>query len=177
MAIGSLSSLWRKASGVAAISALAIAMLGMTAPAASAAARPRPANLPRITAHAASRTAARSVAKPGISFTATNCTVTPQTPFEYFGGTFGGGEEGLAGASCNGTVYSLEVIVALFLNSTEVAFNTNTVLSTASGSADTVYPLSSGDYVTEAQICVTWTFGGSTTCSGVAATNPAVFLP
>lgn len=40
MAIGSLSSLWRKASGVAALSALAIAMLGMTAPAASAATNP-----------------------------------------------------------------------------------------------------------------------------------------
>jgi hypothetical protein len=103
--------------------------------------------------------------------------VTPETPFEYYGGPYGGGEEGIAEAECTGgTVYALEVIVALFLNGTEVSYNTNTEYVTASASADTIYPLSAGDYKTEAQVCVTWTYGGSTSCSGIAASS-TIYLP
>ena len=109
--------------------------------------------------------------------TATSCMVTPNAPFEYFGGTYGGGEEGIAEAECmGGTVYELEVIVALFRNGTEVSYNTNTEYVTSTASADTVYPLSAGSYTTETQACVVWTFGGSSSCTGVAANGP-VSLP
>src|SRR5580692_11638740 len=109
-----INSLWsrlgRRAYGIIALTALAAAALGAAAPGASASAAPRLERLPAISRHAAESLTtnptvrSRSVAPQ----TATSCTPTPETPFEYYGGTYGGGEEGIAEASCTGgTVYAL----------------------------------------------------------------------
>jgi hypothetical protein len=151
-----------------------MAALVAAASGASASAAPRPGHLPAISGHPAQSLITHPAVRPQ---TATSCISTPETPFEYYGGPYGGGEEGIAEASCTGgTVYALEVIVALFLNGNEVSYNTNTVYVTSSASADAIYPLSAGDYTTETQVCVTWTFGGSTTCGGIGASN-AIYLP
>ncbi len=173
------SRLGRRAYGIAALTAFAVAALGAATPGASASTAPHLGRLPAISGHVTHSITTRPDmrSRPDAPQTATSCTVTPSAPFEYYGGTYGGGEEGIAEAQCTGgTVYELEVIVALFLNGTEVSWNTNTEYVTGSLAADTLYPLSAGNYTTEAQVCVTWTFGGSTTCSPVAANGP-VYLP
>jgi hypothetical protein len=173
------SRLGRKAYGIAALTALVVAALGATAPGASASTAPHSGRLPAISGHvSASLTAPSTIrSRHDAPQTATSCTVTPSAPFEYYGGPYGGGEDGVAEATCTGgTVYALEVIVALFLNGTEVSYNTNTDYVAVTASANTDYPLSAGDYTTEAQVCVTWTLGGSTTCSGIAASS-TVYLP
>jgi len=104
------------------------------------------------------------------------CTPYADTPFEYYGGTYGGGEEGIASLECNEVVYSIEVEVALFLNGHQVTYNNNTTYSTIETSADTVYPLSPGTYQTEMDAYVTPTFGGTALFSGVWA-GPSTYLP
>jgi hypothetical protein len=171
------SRLGHRAYGIAVLVALAMAALGVAAPGASASAAPHSERLPAISGHAAeSLTTHLAIRSRPDAPQVTTCTVTAETPFEYYGGPYGGGEEGIAEAQCTGTVYALEVIVALFLNGTEVSYNTNTEYSTASAAADTVYPLSAGEYKTEAQVCATWTYGGSTSCSGIAVSS-TVYLP
>jgi len=104
------------------------------------------------------------------------CSVYADPPFEYYGGTYGGGEEGLASTSCSPSVYSLEVEVALFLGTSEVSYGSNTTYSTVSTSADTVYPLVAGSYTTEMEAIVVPTFGATPEYSGVYATT-ATYLP
>jgi hypothetical protein len=157
-----------------------VAALGAATPAASASAAPRLERSPAISGHAVKGIATHSTVRSpsDLPQTATSCEVTPETPFEYFGGTYGGGEEGLAEAQCTGgTVYALEVIVGLVFNGNVVNPASNTGYVTSTESADSLYPLSAGDYQTAAEVCVTWTYGGSTTCSPVAETSPAVYLP
>jgi hypothetical protein len=104
------------------------------------------------------------------------CTLTPQTPFRYFGGPFGGGEEGIAQVQCTGVVYEIKLEVALFLNGVQVTYNSTTTFSTTFATADTEYPLSAGNYTTGADAYITWTFGGSTSFIPLT-TSPTVFLP
>ncbi len=102
----------------------------------------------------------RSRAQAALAIT---CTVNPSTPFRYYGGTYGGGEEGIASVNCTGTVYEIQVVVALFLNGTQVTYNSQTAYSTNFATADTVYPLSAGNYTTGADGYYTLTYGGSAT--------------
>jgi hypothetical protein len=110
--------------------------------------------------------------------TSISCTVTPDAPFEYFGGPYGGGEEGIAYTSCSAVVYEIQTVAALFLNNTsnEVAYGTSTVYEEVSGSADAVYPLQSGEYFTAVQGTVTTVFGGGSVTSSVYV-SAGVTLP
>ncbi|MEV4842522.1 hypothetical protein AB0K20_04775 [Micromonospora matsumotoense] len=91
------------------------------------------------------------------------CTLTPSTPFVYYGGPYGGGEEGLATVRCTYPVYAAQVEVALFRYGTQVTYNTYTNYSTTTTTADTEYPRSSGEYKTGADAFITWSYGGPTT--------------
>lgn len=167
----------RKAYGIAALAALTGVAFGTAAPSASASATPRPQRLAAISGPTAERTSTRLAmrSRPEAALTLA-CPVTVDPPFEYYGGTYGGGEEGIAEAYCNGTVYELYIITALFLNGTEVASSTNTEYSTASAPADAIYPLSAGDYRTESQACFIAAYGGSWSC-GAVSTSSTVYLP
>jgi hypothetical protein len=110
--------------------------------------------------------------------TAISCTVTPSAPFEYFGGPYGGGEEGIAHTTCSAVVYEIQTVAALFLNNTsnEVSDGTGTVYEQLSGSADAVYPLESGEYFTAVQGSVTTVYGGGSVTSAVYV-SAGVYLP
>ncbi|MEU7980584.1 hypothetical protein AB0B63_18880 [Micromonospora sp. NPDC049081] len=90
------------------------------------------------------------------------CTLTPSTPFIYYGGLYGGGEEGLATVRCTYPVYAAQVEVALFRYGTQITYGTHTNYSTTTTTADTEYPRSSGEYKTGADAYITWTYGGPT---------------
>ncbi|SCF04026.1 hypothetical protein GA0070558_12239 [Micromonospora haikouensis] len=90
------------------------------------------------------------------------CTLTPSKPFVYYGGPYGGGEEGIATVRCTQPVYAIQVEVALFRYSSQVTYNTHTTYSTTTASADTEYPRMSGEYRTGADAYITWTYGGPT---------------
>jgi hypothetical protein len=117
-------------------------------------------------------TASLSVGSPGARVTVVKapaqvpmditCTLRVSTPFVYFGGTYGGGEEGLATTQCTGIVYQLTTEVALFRNNVQVTYNSYTNYSTTTTTADTEYPRMSGQYTTAADSFITWTFGGTT---------------
>jgi hypothetical protein len=102
-----------------------------------------------------------------------NCSVDPEAPFRYYGGTYGGGEEGIASVDCTQVVYEIETVAALFLNGTaasdEVSYGVNTVYEESSSSADAIYPLEAGDYYTAGQVTITNVYGGGST------TSPAYF--
>ncbi|MEU7619313.1 hypothetical protein AB0B27_24895 [Micromonospora rifamycinica] len=103
------------------------------------------------------------------------CTLTPSTPFVYYGGPYGGGEEGLATVRCTYPVYAIQVEVALFRYSTQVTYNTHTLYSTTTASADTEYPRSTGEYKTGADAFITWSYGGPTSFIPLTFSN-SVYL-
>jgi hypothetical protein len=104
------------------------------------------------------------------------CTVYADTPFEYYGGPYGGGEEGIASLECNEVVYSIETEAYLLLNGHEVAYGNNTTYSTTETTADAIYPLSAGTYQTEMDAYVTATYGAAAQFSGYWA-GPSTYLP
>ncbi|MFJ8210335.1 hypothetical protein [Streptomyces sp. NPDC096033] len=139
--------------------------------------------VPSATAQAATERQAVTLAKPGsgatvltITLPATragaapqtiDCTVTPSTPFRYYGGPYGGGEEGLASVSCTAPVYKIQLGVALYYNGSQVTYNSTTVYNALSSSADTEYPLKQGTYQTGAQATITTVYGGASVTSPV----------
>ncbi|KOV28012.1 hypothetical protein ADK60_19030 [Streptomyces sp. XY431] len=148
--------------------------------------------LPSTTAHAATAHPAVTLAKPGsgatvLTFTVPStregaapltidCTVTPSTPFRYYGGPYGGGEEGLASVSCSAPVYKIQLDVALYYNGAQVTYNSNTVYNALSASADTEYPLKQGSYQTGARATITTVLGGSSVTSPIYG-SASVTLP
>ncbi|MFC8450225.1 hypothetical protein [Kitasatospora sp. NPDC057223] len=146
--------------------------------------------VPGIAAHAATAHPAAALAKPAVVlakpaagagvFTFTvpgaragaavqsiDCTVTPSAPFRYYGGPYGGGEEGFASVSCSAPVYKIELGVALFYRGAQVTYNSNTVYNALSASADTEYPVNPGNYQTGAQATITTVYGGASVTSPV----------
>jgi hypothetical protein len=121
-----------------------------------------PAGITRFTS-AADGTRFSVTRSPAQAAQTITCTVNPSTPFRYYGGTYGGGEEGIASVNCTGTVYEIQVAVALFLNGSQITYNSQTAYSTNFATADTVYPLSAGNYKTGADGYDTLTYGGSAT--------------
>ncbi|MEO6703490.1 MAG: hypothetical protein ABIP57_18635 [Jatrophihabitantaceae bacterium] len=95
------------------------------------------------------------------STTATTCTFNVFTPFRYYGGPYGGGEEGIANIQCAGNVSQLFIEVGLFKNGTQVTYNSNTSSFTNLVVVDTEYPVSAGNYYTGAD--GTETDAGATT--------------
>ncbi len=176
------------AAGIVALVSVTAVGLMLAAPSASAATRPfshvAGMGSDLATSGGASRLPATihgpraaAIQRPGAAAVTITCTLpAPPNPFEFFGGPSGGGEEGIANISCTGTVYEIQIVVGLFLNGTEVSANSNTVFSTTTASADTTYPLSSGNYETCAIAQVTWTFGGSSSTTPVVCGN-TVNLP
>ncbi|MFF3853964.1 hypothetical protein [Micromonospora sp. NPDC002575] len=147
--------------------ALSAAFLAVAGPsqAASSAANSRGSTLSAGTAtYSTKATAARGpiVATAKVGALDITCTLTPSTPFVYYGGPYGGGEEGIATVRCTQPVYAIQVEVALFRYGTQVTYNTHTSYSTTTASADTEYPRASGEYRTGADAYITWTYGGST---------------
>ncbi|AUY52657.1 hypothetical protein [Streptomyces sp. CB01881] len=148
--------------------------------------------VPSTTAHAATARPAVTLAKPGSGATVLtltvpatragaapqtiNCTVTPSTPFRYYGGPYGGGEEGLASVSCTAPVYKIQLGVALYYNGSQVTYNSTTVYNALSSSADTEYPLNHGTYQTGAQATITTAYGGTPVTSPVYGSS-TVTLP
>ncbi|PYC88226.1 hypothetical protein C7C46_00825 [Streptomyces tateyamensis] len=108
--------------------------------------------------------------------TAVTCTPNVNAPFRYYGGPFGGGVEGLAGLTCTQPMYEIQTVVALYRGTTQVGFNTHTIYSTTTGSADTEAPLVAGQYTTYAQYTVIQTYGGASTTSPVYQSS-TVTLP
>jgi hypothetical protein len=84
------------------------------------------------------------------------CTLTVNTPFRYYGGPYGGGEEALAQVQCTGAVYEIAVEVDLFKNGVDVAYNVKTVYSSYLAGVDTEYPVSPGTYQAGAISDVYW---------------------
>ncbi|MFI9643052.1 hypothetical protein ACIG87_23860 [Micromonospora sp. NPDC051925] len=103
------------------------------------------------------------------------CTLTPSTPFVYYGGPYGGGEEGLASVQCTYPVYAIQVEVALFRYGTQITYNTRTAYSTTLATVDTEYPRTSGEYKTGADAYITWSYGGSTSFIPLTFSN-SVYL-
>jgi hypothetical protein len=104
-----------------------------------------------------------------------SCTVNPSTPFRYYGGPYGGGEEGLAQVSCSAPVYEIQLAVALFSGSTQLTYHSTTAYGTTSSGADTEYPVAAGSYQTAAQATITAVYGGAAVTSSVYL-SPAASL-
>lgn len=99
------------------------------------------------------------------------CTLTPGSPFRYFGGPGGGGVQGIASVSCDGVVAQITIEVALFRYSSQISYNSNTVYNTIFGNALTsVSPFLSAEYTLGSIATVTWTTGGS-------SSTPVVYGP
>ncbi|KIR65017.1 MULTISPECIES: hypothetical protein [Micromonospora] len=147
--------------------ALSAALLAVAGPsqAAGSAAKNQGSPLSAGTAtYSAQATTARGplVATAKVGALDITCTLTPSKPFVYYGGPYGGGEEGIATVRCTQPVYAIQVEVALFRYSSQVTYNTHTSYSTTTASADTEYPRMSGEYRTGADAYITWTYGGPT---------------
>ncbi|MEV6707433.1 hypothetical protein [Micromonospora wenchangensis] len=127
-----------------------------------------------VSAGSAGTLASTSVTGTVGSITVT-CTLTPSTPFVYYGGPYGGGEEGLAAVQCTYPVYAIQVEVALFRYGTQVTYNTKTAYSTVLGNVDTEYPRYTGEYKTGADAFITWNYGGPTTFIPLTFSN-SVYL-
>lgn len=111
------------------------------------------------TAGGASVTAVRSaLVSPN---TAVTCTLTVSAPFRYYGGTYGGGEEGLASVSCTGQVSQLQVTVGLYYYGNLATYSTRTWNNVFQGGADTEYPVQSGQWQTGALSNITWADGSA----------------
>ncbi|MEU1290390.1 hypothetical protein [Kitasatospora sp. NPDC005856] len=139
--------------------------------------------VPSASAHAATARPAHTLAKPGSGATvltltvpatragatplSIDCTVTPSTPFRYYGGPYGGGEEGLASVSCTAPVYKIQLDVALYYNGSQVTYNSTTAYNALSSSADTEYPLKQGTYQTGARATITTVYGGTSVTSPI----------
>ncbi len=108
----------------------------------------------------------------GAAVTAT-CTLNVFNPFRYYGGPYGGGEEGLANIQCTAAVSQLFIEIGLFRNNTQVTYNSNTVYSNNQVVVDTEYPVSAGYYVTGAQGTMT---ANGTTSSLPFKTSSSVYL-
>lgn len=100
----------------------------------------------------------------GASTLAATCTLTVYTPFRYYGGPYGGGEEGMANIQCNLSVAQLFVEVGLFKNNVQVTYNSNTSYYNNQVSVTTEYPVSAGYYYTGTQ--------GTVTDGGVSSSLP-----
>jgi hypothetical protein len=143
-------------SGAAAVTLAATAMtaLSATAQASTASAPPTAGRTVLVVPAGATVTATaggshvRIVGSPTVTAT---CNVSPSTPFRYYGGPYGGGEEGIAQIFCNAVVSELFIEVALFTGSgTQLTYNSNTAYSVAQITADTEYPVAAGYYFTGA---------------------------
>ncbi|MBM9503307.1 hypothetical protein [Actinacidiphila acididurans] len=104
-----------------------------------------------------------------------SCTITANNPFRYYGGPYGGGEEGLAQVQCTAAVYAIVVEADLFRNGVDVASNVRTSYATSLGGVDVEYPVSAGSYQTAAVTDVYWTTSTSYSQIGPVA-SPAVSL-
>jgi hypothetical protein len=104
-----------------------------------------------------------AVKMPGQVAQAATCTVDPQTPFRYYGGPYGGGIEGLVEVTCTAVMYALEAEVALFLNGTQITYNYHTLYEVLQVSADTEYPLASGQFMTGADAYSEQDYNGTVT--------------
>jgi hypothetical protein len=100
----------------------------------------------------------------GSATLAASCTFTVYTPFRYYGGTYGGGEEGGAIIQCTTSVTQLFIEVGLFKNNVQVTYNSNTSNYSSFVNAYTEYPVSAGYYYTGAQ--------GTTNSNGITSTVP-----
>ncbi|WP_043465680.1 hypothetical protein [Kitasatospora sp. MBT66] len=148
--------------------------------------------VPSTTAHAATAHPTATLAKPGngagvltLTVPATrpgaapltiDCTVTPSTPFRYYGGPYGGGEEGLASVECSALVYKIQVDVALYYNGSQVTYNSRTAYNALNATADTEYPLKQGSYQTGARATITTVLGGTPVTSPIYG-SASVNLP
>ena len=101
------------------------------------------------------------------------CTLTVTTPFRYYGGPYGGGEEGLASIQCNLAVTQLFIEVGLFRNGTQVTYNSKNNYSNSFINVDTEYPVSAGSYYTGADGTQ---YSNGTSSSVPYATSPTVYL-
>lgn len=103
------------------------------------------------------------------------CTINVSTPLRYYGGPYGGGEEGLANVQCTAAVYAIVVEVDLFRNGVDVASNVNTVYGGYLAGVDTEYPVSPGSYQAAAVTDVYWSTPSSYTQIGPVA-SPVISL-
>lgn len=168
-----------------AVAALTLAATALAGPGAQAATSPAasaggttftiPAGVTRVSAtfHGVHFSVTKSAAQVAQTV---SCYATASNPFRYYGGTYGGGVEGLSHVFCSTVVYAIQTDVYLFRNGVQVASNYSVVYSSTSGAADTEVPYSSGTYVTGADGYYAPTYGGSTYT--VPFTNSAsVYIP
>jgi hypothetical protein len=85
------------------------------------------------------------------SAVAAECRVNAFNPFRYYGGTPGGGVQGIAEIRCDRAVTQLEIEIALFRYNTQVTYNYRTNYSSSFINITTeYYPFSAGNYTTAA---------------------------
>ncbi len=87
-------------------------------------------------------------AKTAAPATTNTCTLTVDTPFRYYGGPYGGGEEAIADITCTLPVQELDIAVGLYRGGVLVASNTNTNYSNYFINVNVDYPVSAGNYQT-----------------------------
>jgi hypothetical protein len=151
------------AAATAALALGAVLTAGATAQAAPAAQGPAL----RVSATAPAPGSLRPMAVLSFSHTLTvspyatvTCTLNPSNPFRYYGGPYGGGEEGLSSVQCSYTVTEIDTQVGLYRGTSLVANSAvRTALSTNLDGADTEYPVSAGSYQTGAVAAVQFTDG------------------
>ncbi|MEV6520321.1 hypothetical protein AB0M43_00080 [Longispora sp. NPDC051575] len=101
-----------------------------------------------------------------------NCTLTPGSPFRYYGGPGGGGVQGIANVNCDGVVAQITTEAALFRYSTQISYSTRTVYNTTVGNALTsVSPFQAAQYKLGSIATITWTAGGS------SSSTPLIYGP
>lgn len=105
----------------------------------------------------------------------TICTLTVNAPTEYFGGSYGGGEDGHGQIQCNLPVSELQILVVLTDNGAVASYTQSTTVGSSSVTADAQSPLSPGTYQTSAAGTVFWATGGN---YSIPQTNsPTASLP
>lgn len=194
-----LSTWGRRALAGAAVAALTVGAVGLTGTAQAATGDARPSLHAGM--HAPSTSAKPTVSKTftipagattftsgtgSTHFTVTRnisqapltvtCTLSVGTPFEYFGGLYGGGEEATASVSCNGFVYAISVEVDLFVNGVDTVYSVNTVYSTSFASVAVEYPLLYAYYQAGAISDVYWSSPSLYSVLGPVY-SPTVYLP
>lgn len=93
-------------------------------------------------------------------FSTVTCTLDADNPFRYYGGPYGGGEEGLAGVQCSYTTTEIDAQVGLYRNGSLVANSAvRQVYSGLQNTVDTEYPVSPASYQTGAIAAVQFTDG------------------
>ncbi len=93
-------------------------------------------------------------------FATVTCTLNPSNPFRYYGGPYGGGEEGLSSVQCSYTTTEIDHQVGLYKGTTLVAASAvRSVYSGYLNTVDTEYPVSPGSYQTGSVAAVQFTDG------------------